>query len=104
MIYYQEEDISIWNEDCLEWLKKQSEPFIDLCLTSPPYDNIRNYNGYSFLFEDIAQELYGKRFSDLGDEEANKVVTAEQAQKRGENFKSSHFDQRNILAQHLLGL
>jgi len=32
--------------------------FIDLTVTSPPYDNLRTYNGYSFEFEKIAQELY----------------------------------------------
>jgi DNA modification methylase len=32
--------------------------FIDLTVTSPPYDGLRTYNGYSFPFEDIAKELY----------------------------------------------
>jgi len=32
--------------------------FIDLVVTSPPYDNLRDYNGYSFPFEGIAKELY----------------------------------------------
>jgi site-specific DNA-methyltransferase (adenine-specific) len=32
--------------------------FIDLTVTSPPYDNLRTYNGYSFDFEPIARELY----------------------------------------------
>lgn len=31
---------------------------VDLTVTSPPYDNLRTYNGYSFDFEGIAQELY----------------------------------------------
>jgi site-specific DNA-methyltransferase (adenine-specific) len=31
---------------------------IDMVLTSPPYDNLRTYNGYSFDFESIAKELY----------------------------------------------
>jgi len=31
---------------------------IDLVLTSPPYDGLRNYNGYSFPFEKIAKELF----------------------------------------------
>jgi len=31
---------------------------IDLTVTSPPYDNLRTYNGYTFDFEGIAQELY----------------------------------------------
>ena len=32
--------------------------FIDLTVTSPPYDNLRAYNGYSFDFEAVAKELY----------------------------------------------
>jgi site-specific DNA-methyltransferase (adenine-specific) len=31
---------------------------IDLTVTSPPYDNLRLYNGYSFDFEAVARELY----------------------------------------------
>lgn len=31
---------------------------IDLTVTSPPYDNLRTYKGYSFEFEPIAKELY----------------------------------------------
>lgn len=31
---------------------------VDLILTSPPYDNLRNYNGYVFDFNPIAIELY----------------------------------------------
>jgi site-specific DNA-methyltransferase (adenine-specific) len=34
------------------------EGYIDLTVTSPPYDNLREYNGYSFDFEPIAKELY----------------------------------------------
>ena len=32
--------------------------FVDLTVTSPPYDNLRAYNGYSFDFESIARELF----------------------------------------------
>ena len=32
--------------------------FVDLTVTSPPYDNLRDYKGYSFPFEDIAKELF----------------------------------------------
>jgi site-specific DNA-methyltransferase (adenine-specific) len=32
--------------------------FIDLTVTSPPYDNLRTYKGYEFDFESIAKELY----------------------------------------------
>tara|TARA_R100001510_G_C7656230_1_gene216046 strand:+ start:4091 stop:4846 length:756 start_codon:yes stop_codon:yes gene_type:complete len=37
---------------------KMKDNFIDLTITSPPYDNLRTYNGYSFDFENIANELY----------------------------------------------
>lgn len=32
--------------------------FIDLTITSPPYDNLREYKGYTFDFEKIAKELF----------------------------------------------
>ncbi len=47
----------IYNEDCLKTMEKIPSEFIDFIITSPPYDNIRNYNGYSFEFEKIAIEL-----------------------------------------------
>jgi len=31
---------------------------IDLTVTSPPYDNLRNYKGYKFEFENMADELF----------------------------------------------
>lgn len=48
----------IYNENCLDTMAKMPDNFIDLTVTSPPYDNLREYNGYSFTFEDIAKELY----------------------------------------------
>jgi len=39
-------------------LKKLSDNIIDLTVTSPPYDNLRDYDGYSFDFETIAKELF----------------------------------------------
>jgi len=44
--------------DCLEEMKKLKDNSIDLTVTSPPYDNLRDYNGYTFDFEGIAEELY----------------------------------------------
>ena len=44
--------------DCLEKLKDIPDGSIDLVVTSPPYDDIRNYNGYSFDFKGIAKELF----------------------------------------------
>jgi site-specific DNA-methyltransferase (adenine-specific) len=48
----------IYNENCLDTMAKMPDNFIDLTVTSPPYDNLRNYNGYLFDFESIAKELY----------------------------------------------
>ncbi|MCY4466690.1 MAG: site-specific DNA-methyltransferase [Chloroflexi bacterium] len=39
-------------------MRSWDEGIINLTVTSPPYDELRDYNGYSFPFEDIAQELY----------------------------------------------
>ena len=49
---------TIHNMDCLEGLRKMSAGSIDMVLTSPPYDNLRKYNGYAWDFESIAKELY----------------------------------------------
>ena len=48
----------IYNEDCLETMGNMPDNFIDLAMTSPPYDNLRTYNGYSFDFDMVAQELF----------------------------------------------
>lgn len=48
----------IYNGDCLEVMKTFKDNSIDLTVTSPPYDNLRTYNGYVFDFEGIAKELY----------------------------------------------
>ena len=48
----------IYNEDCLIGLKKIPDNFVDLVITSPPYDSLRDYNGYSFDFEEIAKQLF----------------------------------------------
>lgn len=34
------------------------DDMIDLVVTSPPYDNLRDYKGYHFPFEEIAKSLY----------------------------------------------
>ena len=48
----------IHNENCLDTMSRMNDNFIDLTVTSPPYDNLRNYNGYEFDFESIAKELF----------------------------------------------
>lgn len=39
-------------------MKKLPNDCIDLVVTSPPYDDLRNYKGYKFDFENIAKELF----------------------------------------------
>lgn len=59
----------IYNENCLVTMAKMPNDYIDLTITSPPYDYLRSYNnhiginktksnGFSFPFEEIARELY----------------------------------------------
>lgn len=53
----------LYHDDCLNTLKQMASDHVDLVVTSPPYDNLRSYNGnidqWSFdKFQDIARELY----------------------------------------------
>lgn len=57
-LHYSNKDINIYNDNCLDYLKTQPDNSIKFTLTSPPYDEIRDYKGYSFPFEEIAQELW----------------------------------------------
>jgi site-specific DNA-methyltransferase (adenine-specific) len=45
-------------ENCLDTMGRMPDGFVDLVVTSPPYDDLRTYNGYSFDFESIAEELF----------------------------------------------
>lgn len=58
MLKYNKDNIQLYLQDCVEWMKTLNEDSVDMTLTSPPYDNIRNYNGYSFNFESTTKELY----------------------------------------------
>ena len=44
--------------DCSEFMKDIPDNSVDLVVTSPPYDNLRDYKGYTFNFEGIAKQLY----------------------------------------------
>ena len=44
--------------DSKDLLKELPESSIDLTVTSPPYDNLRRYNGFEWDFEGIANELF----------------------------------------------
>ncbi len=50
----------IYLESCTETLKRMPDDLIDMTITSPPYDDLRDYNGYHFPVEDIARGLFAK--------------------------------------------
>lgn len=45
----------IYNMDCLEGMKKLPNDSIDLTVTSPPYDKLRKYKGFSWDFKSVAK-------------------------------------------------
>lgn len=49
---------SIITDNCINFMSQLDDNIIDLTVTSPPYDNLRNYKGYTFHFEDIAKQLF----------------------------------------------
>jgi len=48
----------ILHGDAVGVMKTFPDNSIDLIVTSPPYDELRDYNGYSFDFENMVNELY----------------------------------------------
>ncbi|CAO3460855.1 Type II, N4M-methylcytosine DNA methyltransferase (group beta) [Azospirillum argentinense] len=48
----------IINGDCVSVMKSFDAQSIDLIVTSPPYDNLREYKGYEFNIDGIAKESY----------------------------------------------
>ena len=49
----------IINIDCVTGMKSLPDDIIPLTVTSPPYDNLRTYDGLSeWDFMDVANELY----------------------------------------------
>ena len=56
--FYSQNDINIYNNNCLDYLKSLPDNSIKFTLTSPPYDDIRDYKGFSCPLEDIAKELW----------------------------------------------
>jgi len=56
--YYKTELGELFCGDCLTIMKQFPDNHFDLTVTSPPYDNLRDYQGYTFDFESIARELF----------------------------------------------
>ena len=48
---------TIYNENCLITMAKIPNDFVELILTSPPYDSMRDYHNTDFDFKAIAKEL-----------------------------------------------
>ena len=46
--------------NCVEVMDQLEDESVDAFITSPPYDELRDYNGYSFPFEAIARKMYQK--------------------------------------------
>lgn len=44
--------------NCAELMLDMPDECIDLTVTSPPYDNLRTYKGYTFDFKPIADQLF----------------------------------------------
>lgn len=48
-----------YNMDCVDGMAQfVADEFIDLTVTSPPYDGIRTYNGYTFDWHKTIEQLY----------------------------------------------
>jgi DNA modification methylase len=57
--YYDRDGITIYCGECSDVMGRCiTDGEIDLTVTSPPYDNLRDYNGYTFPFDDIARQLW----------------------------------------------
>ncbi len=58
MQLYSNHDVRVLCDDCLKWLRSLESNSVDMVVTSPPYDQIRKYNEFTFDFSATARELY----------------------------------------------
>ena len=50
---------NIYNENCIDTMKSMPDGFVDMIITSPPYDDMRSYEGNNLIeFETIVTSLY----------------------------------------------
>ncbi len=59
--YYEKEEITLYQGDCLKVIKTFKNNSIDMVLTSPPYDNLRDYDGFIWnetIWKQIIKELF----------------------------------------------
>lgn len=53
------DDIKLYVGDCVDVLdNKVEEESVDMALTSPPYDNLRDYKGYCFDYRRVLKSIY----------------------------------------------
>ena len=60
---YKDENVWLMQGDCLERIKEIPDGSVDLTVTSPPYDNLRTYNGNNeqwggHVWKMVLEELY----------------------------------------------
>ncbi len=48
----------IYCGECSEMMSRLPDECIDLTVTSPPYDNLRKYNGFIFDYRPVIEQLY----------------------------------------------
>lgn len=48
----------IYNESNLDTMARMPDCFVDLTVTSPPYDDLRDYKGFNLPINEIAKQLY----------------------------------------------
>lgn len=49
---------TIQQMDCVEGMEKLPDNSIDLIVTSPPYDNVRDYNGFSYDLHATGEQIF----------------------------------------------
>lgn len=54
---FESDGVQLYLGDCKEIMAEMPSASANLVLTSPPYDNVRDYDGFSWDFYGIAREL-----------------------------------------------
>lgn len=49
---------NVYNFNCVEGMDNLPKEHVDLVVTSPPYDDLRDYNGFEFDYSKIAKGLF----------------------------------------------
>lgn len=85
-----------YNMDCLDFMATLQDECVDLTVTSPPYDNMRDYNGYTFDWKTTIMQLYritkrggGEWF---GSSTIRLSTEAKQAHRSGKHYTPSSAD------------